>query len=292
MTTTQKNPDTVQFSPLTPVIGVEVEGVDLSRPATDAVRDRLVDALTEHGVLLFRGQNITPQQQVAFSRNFGELDIHVLDQYQVPGCPEVFVISNVVDKGKHIGAYGGARLFHSDMSYNPEPTMGSLFYCRECPPEGGQTEFASMFAAYEALPEDRRQWLLKQRAVHDYVYHYETCLTHRKPLTAEQKARLSPTTHPAVRTHPISGRNALYISEALTSHFEGMDLEESRRSIRELCAFATEPRFVYRHEWRPGDLVFWDNRSTLHRALPFDESQCRRVMHRTTVKGDRPFLIS
>ena len=168
--------------------------------------------------------------------------------------------------------------------------MGSLFLCRECPPEGGQTEFAGMFAAYEALPEERRQWLLEQRGVHDYVYHYETYLTHRKPLTQEQKAKLSPTTHPAVRTHPVSNRNGIYLSEALTSHLDGVDEEEGRRLIKEICDFATQPRFVYRHEWRVGDLVFWDNRAVMHRALPFDENKYRRVMHRTTVHGDRPFL--
>ena len=286
----QQSSQLISFTPLASALGSEVCGVDLSRPLTEGEYRQISDALVEYGVLLFRDQDITPQQQVEFSRGFGELDIHVLDQYQVPGCPEVFVVSNVVEKGKHIGAYGGARLFHSDMSYNPKPTMGSLFYCRECPPEGGQTEFASMFAAYDALPQDRRQWLLRQYGVHDYVYHYETFLTHREPLAQEQKTKLSPTAHPAVRTHPVSARNAIFLSEALTSRLEGMDVVEGRRIVKEITDFATQPRFVYRHEWRAKDLVFWDNRSTMHRALPFDESKYRRVMHRTTIKGDRPFL--
>jgi taurine dioxygenase len=280
----------IALTPLTPVLGVEVHGLDLSQPLPDAEYRQLNAALAEYGVLLLRGQDISPEHHVDFSRRFGEIDIHVLQEYQLPGHPEVFVISNVVENGRHIGAYGGAKLFHSDLSYNPEPSLGSLFLCRERPPAGGQTEFAGMFAAYDALPEDRKQWLLKQRGVHDYVYHYQTHLTHRKPLTDEQKSRLSPTSHPAVRTHPASGRNAIYVSEPLTSHFEGMDVEEGRRLIKEISDFASQPEFIYRHEWQVGDLVFWDNRSTMHRVLPFDESKHRRIMHRTTVKGDRPFL--
>lgn len=285
------NASEIKRTPLTPVLGAEIHEVDLSQPVTDAAVQQINKALSEYGVLLFRGQDITPAQHIDFSRKFGEIDIHVLNEYQFPDHPEVFVISNVVESGKHIGAYGGATHFHSDLSYNPEPSLGSLFLCRECPPEGGQTEFAGMFAAYEALPEDRKQWLLQQRGVHDYVYHYENFLTHRKPLTDEQKSRLAPTPHPAVRTHPVSGRHAIYVSEALTSHFEGMDIEEGRKIVKEISEFATQPQFTYRHEWRVGDLVFWDNRSTMHRVHPFDGEKYRRVMHRTTVKGDKPFLI-
>ena len=122
------------------------------------------------------------------------------------------------------------------------------------------------------------------------MYHYEQFLTHRGPLTDEQKAKLKPVRHPAVRTHPVSGRDGIYVSESLTSYFEGMDLDESRCLLKEICQFATQPRFVYGHDWRPGDLIFWDNRSTMHRALPFDEQHHERLMHRTTVKGDRPFV--
>ena len=290
MVTLNKSDASIAFSPLTPVVGAECQGIDISQPVSDETIADINNALAEYGALLFRDQDITPEQHIDFSRKFGQLDIHVLDQFLLPGHPEIYIISNVVENGKHIGAHGGAKHFHSDLSYNPEPSLGSLFLCRECPPEGGQTEFAGMFAAYDALPEDRKQWLLRQRGVHDYVYHYENFLTHRKPLTEEQKAKLSPSAHPAVRTHPVSGRNGIYLSEALTSHLEGVDKEEGRRLIKEICDFATQPQFVYRHEWSVGDLVFWDNRAVMHRALPFDEDQSRRVMHRTTVHGDKPFL--
>ncbi len=290
MVTLNKSDASIAFTPLTPVVGAECQGIDISQPVSDETIADINNALAEYGVLLFRDQDITPEQQIDFSRKFGQLDIHVLDQFLLPGHPEIYIISNVVENGKHIGAHGGAKHFHSDLSYNPEPSLGSLFLCRECPPEGGQTEFAGMFSAYDALPDERKQWLSQQRGVHDYVYHYENFLTHRKPLTEEQKAKLSPSAHPAVRTHPVSGRNGIYLSEALTSHLKGVDKEEGRRLIKEICDFATQPQFVYRHEWRIGDLVFWDNRAVMHRALPFDEDQSRRVMHRTTVHGDKPFL--
>jgi len=279
----------ITFTPLTPTVGAECCGIDISKPVGDKIITVISAALAEYGVLLFRNQGITPLEHIGFSRKFGELDIHVLDQFLLFGHPEIYIVSNVVENGKYIGAHGGAKYFHSDLSYNPEPSLGSLFLCRECPPEGGQTEFASMFAAYDSLPKEKKKWLSQQRGVHDYVYHYETFLTHRKPLTKEQKAKLSPSTHPAVRTHPVSGRKGIYLSEALTSHLEGMCVEEGRILIKEICDFATQPKFVYRHEWSVGDLVFWDNRAVMHRALPFNEDRYRRIMHRTTVHGEKPF---
>lgn len=278
------------FKPLGGDVGAEVFGINLAESSASESSTDISAALARHGVLLFRDQTITPDQHIAFSRHFGPLEEHVVSQFLLPGHPEILVISNVKENGRHIGAYGGAKLFHSDMSYKEEPSLGSLFYCRECPPKGGETEFVDMFAAYEALPDDRRRWLERQTAVHDYVYHYETYLTHRDPLTPEQKAKLVPAHHPAVITHPENGRRAIYLSEGLTSHFEGMDMEKSRLAIKEITDFATQERFTYRHTWRPGDLVFWDNRSTMHRALPFDHDKYRRVMHRTTIKGSAPFF--
>jgi len=282
--------ENITVTALSEHIGMQVHDVDLSGSINEAQNRAIDQALADHMILLFRDQNITQQQFVDFSRLFGELEVHVLTQYQVPDHPEIFIVSNVVKGGRNIGTYGGGRWFHSDMSYIEQPPLGSLFYCRQCPPEGGETEFASMFAAYDALPPQRREWLRAQRGVHDYVYHYDHFLTHRAPLTDEQKANLKPTSHPAVRTHPVNGRDAIFLSEALTSHFEGMDLQESRKILKDICDFATQSRFVYRHQWRPGDLIFWDNRSTMHRAMPFDEQKHERLMHRTTVKGDKPFL--
>jgi taurine dioxygenase len=285
----QASDSSITVTPLSPALGAEVKALDLSRPIDEATYRQVRDALLEHLILLFRDVEITPAQQIAFSRRFGDLSVHVVSDALLPRHPEILVVSNVKENGRPIGLHGSSRLFHSDVSYTDEPSMGSLFYCRECPPAGGETEFANMYAALEALPEERRGWLIRQRGVHDYIYHYEEYEQHREPLTDEQKAKVTPAVHPAVRTHPETGRKALFFSQSVTSHFESVDVAESRRVIKELTEFCAEPQFVYRHRWRPGDLIFWDNRCTMHRVLPWDDGH-RRLMHRTTIKGDRPFL--
>lgn len=281
----------LRFTPLTPHIGREVHGVDLNAPMPEETFEAIRAALSENSILLLRGQqNLDPACHVSFSRRFGELQHHVVSDFHVPDHPDIFVVSNIVENGRHIGAHGGAKWWHSDLSYRAEPSLGSIFHCVECPSEGGETEFASMYAAWDALPAERREWLLAQRAVHDYAWHYATFLSHREPLTDAQKAGVPPVVHPAVRTHPETGRQALYVSGALVTHFEGMTFEESQPILDDLMEFATQPDFVYRHTWTPGDVVFWDNRSTMHRACPYDETGTRRRMHRTTIKGDKPFL--
>ena len=284
----------VAVRPLSPSIGGEVEGVDLSRPMSHGTFAQIYEAFLEHCVLLFRSQKLTPEQQIAFSRRFGDLEEHVVSQYLLPGYPEIFILSNIVEDGRKIGSTGrrAGVDWHTDLSYMKEPSLGSLLYCLECPPGEGDTEFASMYAAYEALPEEKKRWLEGMKAVHDLVYHLETFMPDREPLTEEQKAKAPPVVHPAVRTHPETGHRALYVNYAVVSHFEGMDVEESRRILRELTAFAAQPQFVYRHRWQPDDLVIWDNRCTMHHLTGYDVEKYRRLMHRTTVKGDRPFLTA
>lgn len=275
--------------PLTEHIGAEVENVDLSRPlGPDELAD-IQDALVEHGVLVFRDQDLPPAAHYAFAQHFGRLVGHIVKRFSVEDFPEVTYISNVRnDKGEMIGADRAGMIWHSDMSYLPRPMLGSMLYGVECPPEGADTEFASMFAALDALPQALREVLERSRGVHDYAWHYKTYLGHRKPLTAQEKAKAPPVLHPALRTHPVSGRKAVYVSEGLTRTIDGMDEHAGRALVVEVSEFATQPRFVYRHKWRPRDLVFWDNRSTMHRATEFDD-RYRRVMRRTTVEGDVPF---
>lgn len=282
--------DSPTFTPLSPAIGMEVHGIDLALPTPNDSIESLTETLSHHSILLFRDQDLSPEQHIAFSRHFGELEPHVADQYNLPEHPEIFVVSNVVEQGREIGARGGAKHWHSDYSYREYPSLGSLFYCLECPPEGGETQFASMYAAYDALPEDKRRFLEGARAVHDYNYYWTNYTPHRPPLTEEQRSQVPPVAHSAVRTHPVSGRRALYLAHQVVSHFEGMEFEESQAMIEEIISFATSPQFVYTHTWRPGDVIFWDNRSGMHRVRPFDEENHLRRMHRTTLKGDRPYL--
>jgi alpha-ketoglutarate-dependent taurine dioxygenase len=289
VTTAPRRNEAATYTPLTPHIGCRVEGVDIAQPMSDAAFARLRRALGDHSLLVLPDQDITPEQHIAFSRRFGPLEDHVLSDFCLPGHPEIFVVSNIIEDGRHIGAYGGSKRYHSDLSYLAEPSLGSLFYCLECPGGSGQTAFASMQAAFDALPQAMQERLQGLDAVHDYVWNYERAHTTRPPLTPDQKAKTPPILHPAVRTHPETGRPSLFISEVFTRTFEGEDEAESQRLIAELMAFAERPEFVYVHEWTPGDLIIWDNRSSVHKAMPFDEANARRRMHRTTVQGDRPF---
>ena len=286
-----KSEPCIAFTPLAPGIGQEVHGVDLCEPLSEDALRLVRHALVNHSVLLFREQQaLSPRGLVAFSARFGRLEQHLLSDFLLPDQPEVFVVSNIVEDGRPDGAHGGTQWWHSDLSYMPEPSLGSVFHCLECPTVGGDTEFASMYSAWEALEPQRQKWLLSQRGVHDYAWHYAKYLHQRSPLTGAQKARVPPVTHPCVRTHPETGRRALYLGNTLVRRFAGKSERESQGLLNEINDFATSARFCYRHRWRPGDVVFWDNRSMVHRACSFDDTRERRRMHRTTIRGDRPYI--
>lgn len=275
---------------LTEHIGAEIEGVDLSAPLSESTVADIKETFERHGVIVFRNQTLPPAAHRDFSANFGPLVGHVLNRFNMDECPEVTIISNAVnEKGEKIGADRAGMLWHSDMSFVKRPSLGSLLYCVECPPEGADTQFASMFAAYEALSAEDKEYLSTLEAIHDYPWHYRTYLSHRVQLTAEEEAKTPPVKHPVIRTHPGTGAQALYVGEGLTRTIAGMDEEEGRKLVVQLSNFATQPQFVYSHKWRPGDLVFWDNRSTMHRATEFD-NKYRRFMRRTTILGDEPFF--
>lgn len=276
------------FKKLARHLGAEVSGIDLSAPVTDEQWADIHDAWVVHGVLIFRDQDLPPEMHVDFSGRFGPLIKHPVSRFGLSGFPEVTILSNVVDKdGEKIGADRAGMVWHSDMSFFAEPSMGSLLYGVECPPTGADTEFTSTYAAYATLSEARKKQLAELEGVHDYAWHYANYLSHRKPLTDEEKAKAPTVTHPALRTHPVTGWHTTYLSEGLTAGIKGMDEDEGRKLVIEISEHAAQPAFVYRHKWRPGDLVFWDNRSTMHRATEFDNAH-RRVMRRTTVRGDRP----
>ncbi len=281
--------NSISVRPLGEHIGAEIEGVDLSRPVPDTVVADIREAWERYGVVVFRDQELPPAAHRDFSAQFGPLVGHVLSRFNMAECPEVTIISNTTnDKGEKVGADRAGMIWHSDMSFMRRPSMGSLLYGVECPPEGAETQFAGMFAAYEALSAQDQRHLATLQAIHDYPWHYRTYLAHRTQLTPEEEAKTPPVMHPVVRTHPGNGRQALYVGEGLTRTIAGMDEEAGRKMVVELSDFATQPKFVYSHKWQPGDLVFWDNRSTMHRATEFDD-RYRRLMRRTTILGDEPF---
>jgi taurine dioxygenase len=278
------------INPLSDVLGAEVVGLDTGGPVPDADLARVEDALNRHGVLVFRDQRVTPAQHVAFSRRFGELMIHVQQKFRHKEHPEILIVSNVIENGEPIGLVDAGRYWHSDISYVPEPSLGSLLHAQELPEEGGDTIFASMTAAYDALDEATKERIDGLTAVHDYdarnrKQNAKDAL--RPALSEEQRRTVPPTEHPVVRVHPGSGRKALFVSEGFTTHIVGLPPEEGDALLARLFEHQTRPEFCYRHVWRPGDMVFWDNRSTMHLATGCPP-HLRRTMYRTTVKGDRP----
>ncbi|KVN68084.1 TauD/TfdA dioxygenase family protein [Burkholderia ubonensis] len=272
-------------------LGAEVIGLDLSKPLDDAGFARIHRAHLDHHVLVFRDQRITPDQHIAFSRRFGPLQIHVLHQFGLAGHPEVLVVSNVVENGRPIGLGDAGQFWHSDLSYKEKPSLGSLMHAQELPSEGGDTLFANMHLAWDTLPAHLRRAAEGLCAEHTYLARYAE-LQARNPwrpnLSAEQVAQVKPVVHPVVRTHPETGRKALFVSEHFTTRIVGLPEDESRALLDELFAHSVRAEHLYRHVWRDHDLVFWDNRSLMHLAAGTPD-HLRRKLYRTTIEGDAPF---
>lgn len=273
--------------PLHEGFGAEVVDVDLREPLSEPQRAALLDLFHAHGVLLFRGQDLTPDQHIAFSRLFGPLEIHVQTDFLLRGHPEIFIISNIVEDGRPIGAIDCALSWHSDSSYIAVPSLGSLLYGVAVPPEGANTYFAGMYGPFEALPEATRQRIAGLKAIHNYESLQKAFFPH-KPLTAAQRALTPPIAHPIVRRHPVTGKRSLYLGGAVIAGVEGMPEAEGVALVAELVEHATSDRFVYKHVWRQGDLVAWDNRCSMHRGSRYNLQKYIRRMHRTTILGDAP----
>lgn len=277
--------------PLDAPLGAEILGLDLSRPLNAQDFARVHRAHLDHGLLVFRDQHITPEQHIAFSRRFGELQIHVLKQFLLAGHPEIFIISNIVENGQPIGLGDAGKFWHSDLSYKELPSLGSMLYAQELPEEGGDTLFASQQLAWETLPAELRQAIEGKRAAHSYTARYADEVfagIQRPTLTAAQIAEVKAVVHPVVRTHPETGRKGLFVNENFTTHILDIPEDESRQILAELFAHSARPEFVYRHQWQPHDLLFWDNRALIHLATGCPP-HLRRRMHRTTIQGDAPF---
>jgi taurine dioxygenase len=272
-------------------LGAEVIGLDLSLPLATADLARLHRAHLDHHVLVFRDQHITPAQQVAFSRHFGALQIHVLRNFQLPEQPEVLVISNIQQDGKPVGLGDAGHFWHSDLSYKETPSLGSMLHAQELPAEGGDTLFANQHAAWDALPDDLKREVEGLQAEHWYLARYDE-LRQRNPyrpqLTQAQIDEVKPVSHPVVRTHPETGRRALFVSEHFTTRILGVSAQRSRELLDLLFDYGTRAEHVYRHQWQPHDMVFWDNRSLMHLAAGCPD-HLRRKLYRTTIEGDVPF---
>lgn len=268
-------------------LGAEIRGLDL-RSITQDDFAAVYQAWLDHSVLLFRGQSITDDDLIAFSRRFGGLDLAPIQETGrrfVEGHPEIYVVSNVKQNGVPIGSLGaGEATWHTDMSYLDDPPKASMLYALEVPPAGGNTYFSSMVGAYESLPESLKRRIENLQLKHDGTYNSGGYV--RQGVTAVDDPVNSPGTyHPLVCRHPETHRRLLYLGRRRNAYLQGLSLADSESLLDELWSYATRDAIAWHNEWRVGDLVMWDNRCTMHRRDPFDENS-RRVMHRTQIKGE------
>jgi len=273
----------MQVFPLSPALGAEIRGVDVSRPLDDATFGRIRDAWHEHLVIVLRGQDLDEEAQVRFAERFGPLSpIHT--DHHSPTNKAVMYIGNRKKDGKLVGALPlGEMQFHSDQCYKERPAAGTMLYGIDIPPEGGNTLFANAYKAYEALPEEVKRRIEGSKAVQ--VYDYGGGVLDRKHMVKPEEGVSF--AHPVARTHPATGRKALYVNRLMTHSIEGMPHDESERLLSLMFETIERPDFIYEHRWRVGDLVLWDNRCSLHARRDFDPAE-NRWLRRVTIQGERP----
>ena len=265
---------------LSDTFGAEVLDFQIDANASKEVMDAIKALWAEHKLLLFRHQNLNENKLVDFSRQFGELEIHVRTEYLSPSHPEVLYISNMKQNGRSIGILSDTEVgWHYDQIYLPKPAVGSLLAADTLPPSGGNTEFADMGAAFEALPVETRDKLMGCRAVQSYEAFNRA---YSVPTNDEQKKKSPDIDQPLIRRHPITGKPALYLCPGMTTEIVGWEPERSRAMLDELFDWCVQPRFVYSHQWQDGDALLWDNACTMHRRDPFDQNHLR-LMKRTTI---------
>lgn len=275
-----------EIIPTGAALGAEVTGIDVAQ-VDAAIFERLYSVWVEHEVLLFRNQKLSDDDLTRFSKYVGELELAPIQETGrrfVEGHPEIYVVSNVVENGVTIGSLGsGEAVWHTDMSYLPMPPIASMLYALETPDEGGETAFCTMTGAYAALPDALKQRIRGLRVKHDGTYNSGGYV--RAGLSPSDDPRTAPgEVHPLVCRHPDTGKNILYLGRRRNAYIEGLTLAASNALLDELWEIATSEKLSWLHHWRPGDLVMWDNRTTMHRRNSFD-ANARRIMHRTQIKG-------
>lgn len=275
----------IDIHPLSPALGAQISGIDLSRDLTGEQRNAIEQALLDHQVLFFRDQPITPQQQARFAANFGDLHIHPIYP-NVPEQPEVLILDTAVTDVRD------NAIWHTDVTFLPTPALGAVLSAKQVPAYGGDTLWASGIAALEALSRPMQMLLDGLTATHDFTRSFPL---ERFGNTAEDLARWEetrrknpPLSHPVIRTHPVSGRKALFVNDGFTTRINELEAAESEAILKLLFAHGTRPEFTLRWRWQANDVAMWDNRVTQHYAVD-DYRPQRRVMHRATILGDAPF---
>ncbi|ETW94503.1 MAG: hypothetical protein ETSY1_34555 [Candidatus Entotheonella factor] len=283
----------LDIRPCNAPLGAEITGIDLGRPIDEATFRHIDQAYAQYGVIFFRDQHITPEQHLAFTMRFGELDPSPHTPYALPGYPDILRVTNIQEQGRNIGLADAGLTWHTDMSWREIPPRGSTLYAIEVPEQNGQvlgdTVFASAAAAYETLSDAMRAHLDGLTAIHQYAAKH----AYRAKVSISDRSDLERTYpdvhHPVVRTHPISGRRCLYVVPGECTGIAGMPDDEALPLLQTLAERIVRPEFQYRHQWQVGDLVMWDNCLVQHLAIRDYALPQRRLMHRTTIAGTPTF---
>jgi taurine dioxygenase len=279
--TLEKKPSTVSVRQLSPALGAEIMGVDLRNPISDELKQKFLDVWHQHLVILLRNQPLDEDAQVRFAETFGTPAKNTSGRTFSAKHPSVMLVSNIREDGKPIGALpDGEMHFHTDQCHQATPAKATMLYAIEIPSKGGDTLFSNAYAAYETLPDEIKQRVAGRRAFNAYT----TDTTLRSTNYDDAKSSYW---HPVVRTHPATGRKALYVNRLMTREIEGLPREESEAILEKLFDHQEESRFVYGHVWRPGDILMWDNRCTLHARTDFSAGE-RRLLRRVTILGEKP----
>ena len=285
----------MKISPYSTALGAEITGIKLSSSCGDNLIRDIKSALHEHLVLVFRDQDLLPGEQVAFSERFGELVVRVSGEFLHPEFPPVLILSNRIINGKSEGAtdaYAGSH-WHSDLTYAARPSFGSMLHALEVADEGGDTAWANMYEAYDTLNNEIKERIDGLKAIHvrDRRRNPRAGIPGNfdRDVNAYYDIKVPDSIHPMVRTHPVTGRKSLYVSPRFTVAIEGVDDVEGQPLLDELFDHQKEPDFMFRHKWKTGDLVFWDNSATIHLACGGLKPHDVRKLHRTSIAGDVPY---
>lgn len=287
----------MKITPLTSTIGAEITGINVKGLGDKDTIAAINQVLLDHRVVVIRDQNLTPPEQIAFTENWGALVRRIATDFLHPDYPDVLVLSNRMEGDKPAGAteaYAGFT-WHADLTYAERPSLGSMLHALEVPEEGGDTAFADMVQAYETLPEATRTKIdgLKAMHIRDRRKNPRAQITKKEGFTHDIDKYFDipapDSIHPIVRTHPETGRKSLFVNPRFTVAIDGMDDAEAQPLLDELFDHQKRPEFIYRHKWRLGDLVFWDNRCTAHLACGGIKAPGIRHLHRTSIGGDVPF---
>lgn len=275
--------------PLSDALGVEILGMTMEDAVTPEIFPKIHEAFLDHQLIFFRDVDLPPETQVAFARNFGEVQVHVMDQYHGYGHPEIYLLTNLDADGLPTGKHPdkGTMHWHTDGSWRTRTGLATMMYAETVPNDGGETHFCDMYGALDHLEKDLVTRISNMRAIHNLDFS-RTRRHGEDPMTEAQKSKVPPIAHPVIRTHPETGRKAIFLGDHAES-IEGLSYDAGRALVEDLNIAATPDHLVYRHRWEPRQCIVWDNRCLLHRATAYDTAREKRVMRRCTINGDRPY---